>query len=202
MDEKISNQQRDLGEIPHTNNHFILVKNWDRTVNSLQQLNVGELASEMGFDLPTLVATVAKEFAPDLPSHPEYNAAGEKIEDVVVETSSVNGRPIDRLLVTAYPSAANPNPTEMTKFKSGGEIIFVTDGEAELTYAQGRIGESISKSDLITEKVSKGDLIISTDTPNNWTNVFGDKFTFIYFVGNPSGPQTYAEIPKAKVPIK
>ena len=89
----------------------------------------------------------------------------------------------------------------MTQFKSGGEVILVTDGEAELTYADKISDGFIAKSDLRSVKVSRGDLIISTNTPNNWTKI-GDDFSFIYFVGNPDGYQRYADVPKEKIPVK
>lgn len=182
---------------------FIIVKNWDITVTSLQQqAGLEALVVQMGFDLQTLVATLNREFPKDITLTEVNNPAGEKIEDVGTETITVNDRPLDRLSVMAYPSAANANPEEMTRFKSGGEVILLVEGEAEITYAPRVRGEFIPKSDLKSARVKKGDLIISADTPNNWTRVYGDKFTFTYFVGNPDGPQRYGDIPKVKVPVK
>ena len=203
MVQELDDQQASMGETINPGINLVIIKNWDGTVETLQrQPGLESTASQMGFDLPTLVATLNSQFSEGLTSHPEYNAVREKTEDVVAETIMVNNRPLDRLLVTAYQPAANPNPAEMTKFKSGGEVILITDGEAEITFAPKMIGDSISRSDLKTERVGKGDLIISTDTPNNWTRVDGEKFSFIYFVGNPNGPQRYGDIPKEKIPLK
>jgi hypothetical protein len=155
----------------------------------------------MGFSIPILTETLNREFPTNIEAHTETNTAGEKTEDVAVETITINGRPLDRLLVIDYPPAANPNPAEMTQFQLGGEIILVTEGEAEITFATEVQDGAVQRTGLRTEHVSRDDLIISTDTPNNWTRVIGDKFAFIYFVGNPSGPQRYADIPKTKVRV-
>lgn len=191
-----------MSESSNPQAHFVIVKNWDKSVATLQErAELVGLVSQIGFDLQTLATTATREFQNGLPVHAEHNAGGKKTEDVVVETITVNGRPLDRLLVIAYPPAANKTPTAMTRFISGGEVIFVISGEAEITFAPNATKESISKSDLRSERVGKGDLIISTDTPNNWTIVDGEQFTFVYFVGNPSGLQRYADIPKERVPV-
>jgi len=183
--------------------NFTIVKNWDRTITSLQQSEgIESLALQIGFGLPSLVQTLNLEFPNNLTPHAERDATGEKNEDILSETIVVNERPLERLLVTAYPPAAKSAHTEMTKFNSGGEVILITEGEAEITYAPGVTGEFIPRSALKRERVSKGDLILSTDAPNNWTKILGDKFTFIYFVGNPNGTQVYSAIPKEKIPVR
>lgn len=203
MAKESADKQAKLDEILTSGVNFVIIRNWDRTIDSLQrQVGVETLVIQMGFDLQTLVATLNREFPESLSVHSEYNAAGEKTEDVVVETMTANNRPLDRLLVMAYPPAANPSPAEMTRFKAGGEVILVTEGEAEITFATRVMGNFISRSDLKPEKVRKGDLIISTDTPNNWTGIDGNEFSFIYFVGNPGGPQRYGDVPKVKVSIQ
>lgn len=202
MVQEIDGQQAEPDETLNPGTNFLIIKNWDKTVVSLEhQVGLEVLTKRMGFDLQTLVTTLTGDFPENMKLEEVKNPAGEKIEDVGTEIITVNDKPLDRLLVIAYPPAANPLPKEMTKFKSGGEVILITEGEAEITYAQGKINGSIARSDLKTEKVGKGDLIISTDTPNNWTKVLGDKFTFMYFVGNPNGPQKYGDIPKEKIPV-
>lgn len=182
--------------------NFVIVKNWDRKIDSLKNHPfITTLSQNIGFNLPTLVATLTRIFPQDIEFKPEV-VNDEKIEDVAIETiEEVNGRPLDRLLVIAYPAAANPNIKKMTKFKSGGEVILVTGGEAEITYATETAEGFIPKSSLKTEKVTAGDLIISADTPNNWTSISGENFAFMYFVGNPNGPQKYGDIPKEKILI-
>lgn len=193
---------QELTEALNTQMPFIIVKNWDRTVESLRlQIGLESMVLSMGFDLATLVNVATKEFPENIKSVEEHNAAGEKIEDVTVEVMTINDRLLDRLLVKAYPAAANPNLTEMTQFQAGGEVILVTSGEADLTYADKISGGSIAKADLKTVKLEKGDLVISTNTPNNWTRV-GEGFSFIYFVGNPQGEQRYSAIPKDKLLVK
>ncbi|MBI3619543.1 hypothetical protein HY214_00120 [Candidatus Roizmanbacteria bacterium] len=195
--------QAGIREIPGFGVNFKIVKNWPGTVLSLEhQAGLEALVKQMGFDLPTLAATLNREFSQGLTPYPVHNAAGEKIEDIIAETIIVNNRLLDRLLVTAHPLVANPNPTEMTKFRTGGEVILVTEGAAEITFAPRVTDNIIAKSGLITTRVENGDLIVSTDTPNNWTQVLGDKFTFIYFVGNPNGSQKYSDIPKEKISVK
>jgi hypothetical protein len=202
MSEEVINQLSDVGEVLSPMLNSAIVKNWDRTVESLRQRQgLEELVQKLGFDLPTLVATLNAEFPADFELKDEFNAKGVKIEDLGTETITANGREIERLLVVAYPTAANTTLTEMTKFKYGGEVIFVTDGEAAITYAQDASDTVISREGLQSERVQKGDLLIFTDVPNNWTQIFGDKFTFIYFVGNPNGPQVYKAIPKEKIPV-
>ena len=90
----------------------------------------------------------------------------------------------------------------MTRFKAGGEVVLMIGGKAELTYAKKIVDGVIFKGDLKTEVVERGDLIISRDVPNNWSRVIEDKFSFIYFVGNPIGNQRYGDVPKEKVPVK
>lgn len=200
---KEKNQPVNKSETVSQGVNFMIVRHWDKTVESLrQQTGLEALVLQMGFDLPTLTATLNREFPQELKFEAVNNSVGEKIEDVGTETITVNDRLLDRLQVIAYPSAANVTPTEMTKFKSGGEVILVTQGEAEITHAQMLDDGSIYRGNLISEKVEKGDLIVSTDTPNNWTKVVGDKFTFIYFVDNPNGPQKYGDIPKDKISVK
>jgi len=183
--------------------NFVIIKAWDKTLESLQkETKLASLVSQMGFDLATLVETLNKEFPQDLEMEAVLNSSKEKIEDVGTETLMVNNRPLDRLLVIAYPSAANPNPSQMTQFKGGGEVILVTEGKAEITFAPKVQAGTIAKQDLVTEKVGEGDLIVSTDIPNNWTKIHGDKFIFIYFVGNVSGNQRYKDIPKEMVPVE
>jgi len=197
------NKQKDRPELPKQGGHFVVIKSWDKSLGSLQkEHDLEHLVSQIGLDLSTLAAILTKEFPHNLELEEVKNPSGEKIEDVGTEAMTVNGRPLDRLLVIAYPSVANSDPREMTQFKTGGEVILVTEGEAEITFAPKVQEGVIARQDLWREKVSEGDLIVSTDTPNNWTNIYGDKFTFIYFVGNPSGPQKYSEVPKTKVPVK
>lgn len=194
---------QELDEALSTKMPFIIVKNWDRSVESLQrQPGLESLVLAMGFNLPALVDVATKGFPEDIESVEEHNEKGEKIEDVTIESMIANGRPLDRLLVKAYPAAANPEPTTMTQFQSGGEVILVTNGVAEITYADKISDGSIAKSDLKTAKVERGDLVISTNIPNNWTRIAGESFSFIYFVGNPKGLQKYADIPKEKIPVK
>ncbi len=194
---------QELDEVLNIQMPLIIVKNWDKTVETLKrQTGLESMALSMGFDLTTLADVATKEFPQNVELVEEHNAKGEKIEDVTVEGMTVKGRPLDRLLVKAYPAAANPEPTAMTQFQFGGEIILVADGEAELTYADKIINGSIAKQDLKTAKVEKGDLIISTNTPNNWTKISGESFSFVYFVANPNGQQKYSEVPKIKIPIK
>lgn len=202
MVQELDGKQASEGETLNPGKNFLIIKDWDKTVESLQrQAGLETLVLKMGFDLPTLVATLNREFPKDIRLEEVNNSAGEKTDDIGTETITVNGRPLDRQLGIAYPPAANPLPTEMTRFKYGGEVILVTGGGGEITYAQGKTGGSISRSDLKSEKVGKGDLILSTDAPNIWTKVLGDNFTFIYFVGNPNGPQKYSDIPKGKIPV-
>ena len=193
---------QELDEALNPQMPLIIVKNWDRTVESLQrQVGLESMALSMGFELTILVGVATKPLPENIASGEEHNAKGEKIEDVTVEEMTVNDRPLDRLLVKAYPEAANPEPTAMIQFKSGGEVILVTNGEAEIAYADKIIDGAIAKSDLKTAKVERGDLVISTNTPNNWTRI-EDDFSFIYFVGNPDGEQKYSAIPKTKLLVK
>jgi len=190
------------GDMINQNPNIVVIRLWDKRIESLEKHPTFEtLANRMGFQLITLVETIQKEFPGNIDFAEEFNPAGEKIEDVAVEQLTVNGRALDRSLVKAYPPAANPNPTSMTQFQFGGEVILVTDGEAELTYANKISDGSIAKSDLKTAKVERGDLVISTNTPNNWTRI-EDDFSFIYFVGNPDGEQKYSAIPKTKLLVK
>jgi hypothetical protein len=183
MVQEIDDKQKSQGEKIAPKKRFLIIKGWDKTVESLQrQPELETLIGEMGFDLSTLVEILNKEFPKNMVFEKVNNANGEKIEDVVTEKLMVNGRPLDRLLVKALSAAANSSLTEMTRFKTGGEAVLVTEGEADITYAT-VAGRDISKSDLITEKVRKGDLMISTDTPNNWSKIYGDTFAFIYIVG-------------------
>lgn len=191
------------GEDLSTSDGIIIVKNWDHTEESLRLVaGLETRVGEIGFTVPTLVELLNKEFPADKPVETVRNSKGEVIEDVASEVLSVNGRPLDHAKVVAYPPAANPDLQEMTKFKSGGEVILMLDGTAELTYAKSVVGGIIPRSSLQAERVAEGDLIVSTDTPNNWTKVIGDKFSFIYFVGNPNGPQKYGDVPKEKVQVK
>jgi len=199
----IDGQQAEPNEALSSSVNFMIVRGWDNTVESLQrQAGLETLVLQMGFDLPTLAATLNRKLPEELKLEEIHDkSTGKKIEDVSTETIIVNDRPLDRLLVIAYPPAAKAIPSEMTKFKLGGEVMFITEGEAEITYAQRETGGSIARSDLKTERVGRGDLILSTDTPNNWTSVIGDTFTFIYFVGNPNGPQRYNDIPKENITV-
>ena len=193
------------GEINETLNQItplIIVKGWDRTEGSLRrQPGLEPIVLEIGFDLPTLTEIVTKVFPQNINPVEERNSKGEKTEDVTVEVITVNSRPLDRLLVKAYQPAANPNSAEMTQFQIGGEVILLTSGEADLTYADKITDGLIAKADLKTVKLEKGDLVISMNTPNNWTRI-GGNFSFIYFVGNPAGPQKYPEVPKVKIHVK
>lgn len=190
------------GEMIKPDVNLVIIKLWDKRIESLlKHPSFEALSNKIGFQLITLFGILNEEFPENIDFVEEFSPTGEKTEDVAVEQVTVNGRPLDRLLVKAYPPAANPNPTTMTQFKSGGEVILVTDGEAELTYADKISDGLIAKSDLKSVEVSRGDLIISTNTPNNWTRI-GDDFSFIYFVGNPNGSQRYADIPKEKIPVK
>ncbi len=196
-------QKKGAEEKPSTNDAIIIIKGWDRTEELLRSVaGLEELIGKIGFTPSTLVEILNKEFPADMPVESVRNDKGEVIDEMVTEVLSVNGRPLDHTLVVAYPPAANSNLEEMTQFKSGGEVILMVDGVAELTYAKSVIGGIIPRSSLLTERVEPGDLIISTDTPNNWTKMFGDKFSFIYFVGNPNGPQKYGDVPKEKIPVK
>ena len=191
------------GEDVSAGEGIIIVKNWDHTEKSLKSVTGLETrVGEIGFSVPTLVELLNKEFPADMPVESVRNDKGEVIDEVATETISVNSRSLDHARVVAYPPAANPDLQEMTRFKSGGEVILMLDGAAELTYAKAVVEGIIPKSSLQAESVSAGDLIISTDTPNNWTKIFGDKFSFVYFVGNPDGPQTYKDVPKEKIPVK
>ncbi len=198
----LKNTSLDIREKESSEAHFVVVRNWDRSSDSLQNNTaVVQLIEKVGFSTQILTEVLNKEFSTNIEAHAEYNINGDKTEDIVREKITVNGKPLDLLSVTAYPPAANTNPTEMTQFLSGGEVIFITEGEAELTIANKVYCGTIERTQLRIEPVKKGDLIISTDTPNNWTKVYGSSFSFIYFVGNPNGPQQYKEVPKKKVKI-
>lgn len=184
-------------------NGIIIIKSWDRTLESLRSVvGLEERIGEIGFTVSTLIEVLNKEFPANMPVESVSNDKGELIDEMETEVLSVNGRPLDHTRVVAYPPAANANLQEMTKFKSGGEVILMIDGTAELTYAKSVIGGIIPRSSLQTERVEPGDLIISTNMPNNWTKMFGDSFSFVYFVGNPNGPQKYVDVPKEKIPVR
>lgn len=190
-------------EKPSTNDGIIIVKGWDHTAESLSSVvGLETRVGEIGFTVLTLVELLNKEFPANMPVESVRNDKGEVIDEMTTEVLSVNGRPLDRSRVVAYPPAANADLQEMTEFKSGGEVILMIDGAAELTYAKSVVGGIIPRSSLQTERVEPGDLIISTNTPNNWTKMFGDSFSFVYFVGNPNGPQKYGDIPKEKIPVR
>lgn len=191
------------GEDLSGSDEILIVKNWDHTEESLRLVaGLETRVGEIGFTVPILVELLNKEFPADMPVTSVRNDKKEVIDEMETEVLSVNGKPLDYTRVVAYSPAANSDLQEMTKFKSGGEVILMLNGAAELTYAKNVIGGVIPKNSLQTERVAAGDLIISRDTPNNWTKVFGDKFSFIYFVGNPNGPQTYVDVPKEKIPIR
>jgi hypothetical protein len=190
-------------EKPSANDGIIIVKGWDRKEESLKSVSgLEKRIGEMGFTLSDLVKVLTKEFIEGIPFERVDNEKGEVIEDVATEVLFVNGKSLDHLQVVAYPPLTNADLKEMTQFKTGGEVILVIDGAAELTYAKSVINGYIPRSSLQTEKVEDGDLIISTNTPNNWTKIMGEKFSFIYFVGNPNGPQKYGDVPKSKIPVK
>lgn len=200
MDEK---DKGVIQEKPSTNDSLIIVKNWDHTTESLRAVvGLEGRAEKIGFALPTLVELLNREFPTNMTVETVRNGAGQVIDEVSSEVLSINDRPLDHMRVVAYPPAANTNLQEMTQFKAGGEVVLMLDGAAELTYAEGIVGGVIPQSSLKTEKVESGDLMISTDTPNNWTKVFGDKFSFVYIVGNPDGPQKYGDVPKEKILVK
>jgi hypothetical protein len=191
-----------LVELPNSVNTLLVVRGWDRKIESLQQNpQVSGVLSGMGFDLHTLFSLLTDKFPSDMKVEEFRKAPDKKIEDIATQKLTINGRPLERLLVTAYPSIVNEPIEKMTQFEVGGEAILVTDGEAEITFASKVSLDQILQSDLVTEKVKKGDLILSTNVPNNWSKVVGDKFAFIYFVGNPIGPQRYGDVLKKSIPV-
>lgn len=196
------NEMKGLNENLGKSPNFFVVRNWDGTIESLRQ-NSGleSLVEQMGFQLDILVQTLNREFPEDIIPKEEFNADGQKTESVLIQQMNVNDRPLERRLPTLYPPAANPNPDNMTQFKQGGEVIWVKQSEAELTYASKVSGRKIMYTDLIPIKVNQGDLIISTNTPNNWTKIPQEGFSFIYFVGNPGGDQVYSAVAKDKIPV-
>lgn len=192
-----------LKESPvYNDQHFVVVRQWDRTVESLRQNpHLEGIVKQMGFDLQTLADLAIRDFPASLAFQEVLNAQSQKIEDVATEVLEVNGRRLERLNVIAYSLAAHPDPAEMTQFQAGGEVIYVTDGAAHLTYAPQVHGDSIPRDSLQAIRVEKGDLVLSTNIPNNWTSIEGGSFTFIYFVGNPDGVQRYGDVRKKKIPV-
>lgn len=190
-------------EIINAGGHLVIVRGWDSSVESLRsRIDLEQLIQEMGFNLETLVGILTKESPENMQFVVIPNSAGDKMEDLGTENLTVDGQPLEKMFVIAYPPVANPFPTEMTRFMVGGEVILMTAGEAEITYAGEITDGFIPRSSLISERVKKGDLIISTDAPNNWTGLTGDSFSFTYVVGNPKGPRRYNDIPKENVPIR
>lgn len=202
IDQENIGDKRFITEVSSSVKPLLIVRDWDRKIESLNNNpQISSILSNMGFDLSTLFSLLTSEFPNNTKFEEVKNSSGEKIEEVATERLIVNGRPLERLLVIAYPSLANNPSGKMTQFESGGEAILVTDGEAEITFASRVSHDTISQSDLVVEKVKKGDLILSVDTPNNWTAVLGNRFTFLYFVGNPSGAQRYGDVPKKSVSV-
>jgi len=161
--EKNDQDKNPVSEPMRHNSNIMIIKNWDRTIESLQkEFNLDLLVEAIGFDIKQLTDLLNKSFPKNSQTHEEFNDKKEKTETVIVETLTVNGKPLDRLHVTVFPPAAKENLTEMTKFKYGGEIILVTEGNAEITYADVIIGDKVFQTNLKTSKVTKNDLIIAT----------------------------------------
>ncbi len=189
--------------ISDTHPHFLVIRQWDGSRDSLvAHPGAQALIEGMGFTADIFVDLLTKDFPSDAPIHEEPDDQGNKIEDVAVENLSVNDRQLDRLLVTGYPSFAQPISEKMTQFLAGGEVILIQGGVAELTYSESVEDGIVLRENLKSVRVAKGDLILSTDTPNNWSGIEGDKFSFLYFVGNPSGPQRYSDVPKRSVAVQ
>lgn len=191
------------GRSPDTAPHFFVIRQWDGTREALvSHPGAQALIERVGFDVDTLVGLLTSEFPSDVSIHEELDNRGSKTEDVAVEQLTVNGWPLDRIMVTGYPAFAKPVGDTLTQFLSGGEVILVKDGVAELTYAENVEGDSVLRDRLQTVRLEEGDLVISTDTPNNWSGMGGNEFRFLYFVGNPNGPQRYSDVLKRSVSVR
>jgi hypothetical protein len=196
--------EQGIERVENLDNNIAVVKAWDKTAESLDlEPGLSELVQKIGFTVTDLVAVLNKDFPEDAKFQVVNSSDGVKIEDVATEAMTVDGKPLDRLLVIAYPPAAKQDLKIMTRFKVGGEVILIKGGRAELTYASKIFEGIISKGDLKTIELEQGDLVISSDVPNNWSRVVGDSFSFSYLVGNPDGNQRYDEVPKYDpVPVK
>jgi hypothetical protein len=193
----------DRAEMTDTSTRLIVVRKWNRTYQALAEVpGFVDLAKRIGFGLADIVTLLNRAPSRIKNIKSEHNADGSKCEDVSLHTLLINEKPTDLLSVVGYPPLANPTPAYMTRFMVGGEVVFVTRGAAELTYAKRLTNGEVAKIDLCTLILGEGDLMVSSDTPNNWSRVLGDRFVFTYFVGNPEGNNVYADVPKEKIKVK
>ncbi len=155
----------------------------------------------IGFNSETIFDLLTQDCSGNIVYREEFNSSGVKFEDVATEGILVDNIQTDRLFVAEYPIVNQDKIEKMTLLECGGEVIFVTDGIAEITFAPKISEGKILKSDLVTAVVKKDDLIIATDTPNNWTKIYGEKFEFIDIIGNLNGPRQYELLPKKYIPV-
>jgi len=193
----------DIKENASFSQPYMIIRNWDKKIESLQQIEgIDKLVRTTGLDIDTIVEVLNFDFPDDVKLDEIKDENGVKIEDLISKTINIKNQLLEYLFVIAYPTVVRPNLTSMTQFEAGGEVILITDGEADMTFSSQVLEDHIPSSSLRTERVKKGDLIIISNIPNNWTKIYGDNLKFKYFVGNPNGNHKYSEVIKKSIPIR
>jgi hypothetical protein len=181
-------------ELPDVSVPMVVIRHWYPTMDSLSKNpQAAALLKTMGYT-PYDIYDIVTHRVENI----EYE--GQRGEHVFHQPLWHISPMVDRSLIHAHTKLKRPQPTEMTQFLSGGEVIKVLNGIGVLTYAAAVTEGVIRRQDLRTLTVYQGDLIISTCTPNTWKDMTPD-FVFMYFVGNPVGERTYEKIPKIALPI-